>query len=104
MTSESQWAQIPMQQDTTPPLIGTESIPETTTTFSLEGQNPNNSPASQVPYPPIPPQFFPQQPQQQQHQPPAPIAAPNSAPREYGINKPTPFNGDRTKIETFVQE
>jgi hypothetical protein len=99
MTSESQWAQVPMHQDATPSSLGTESIPEMATTFSSEGQNPNNTPASQIPYPP--PFLFPQQ--QQQQQPSIP-ATPNFAPKEYGINKPTPFTGDRTRIETFVQE
>jgi hypothetical protein len=95
MTSESQWAQIPMQQDANTPSLGTESIPEIGMTFSPEGQNPNNTPASQTPFP------FPFS---QQQQTPAPSAAPNFAPKEYGINKPTPFTGDRTRIETFVQE
>lgn len=27
-----------------------------------------------------------------------------SRPKEYGIGKPTPFEGDRTKVETFLQE
>ena len=35
------------------------------------------------------------------------IIAPTTNPgprKEYGLNQPTPFTGDRTKIENFIQE
>lgn len=73
------------------------STPEMTSSFlpPTDEMNPHESPAN---HPPLtqPPLSFPSRQD--------PLNIPTSHPKEYGIGKPTPFEGDRSKVETFLQE